>query len=602
MKTKLLLFLTLTMLLPLHLLAQGGWIFHSYSEGPVFDYSVIPGEPREYYDAGGPEKGMPGNLALTIVQFKVPSNKYHVTIVFEKMELGSFDHMKIYNGAITLDNYPNEEGEYQYHWPKNHTPLFETKGNPTKLPVVVSSTAEDGCLSVGFRCNSTEPGWKATVYCVKNGDPEPGVKPSNNTPTIVLKHNKKAGEYINIALEAKGDVTLTGVKEAYSPSQTRYTVSEATSNNPLGTIKIVGEVTAITSTHMGITSADISNNEKLEKLTLERNAITELNLGENPSLKELIVPDSKLTTVNLSKATKLEKLDIQSNQLTTLDLSKNENIKWIDCGKNRLSTFKLPHSAPLLILKCYSNKLNEIDINRFPSLIELNCSNNALTELRVENLVILNKLNCYGNPNIKSLNLSSNVRLTDLSASQCGLTQISFAENSSIKNLWLENNALTELDLSKLYYLEILSCYSNKITSIKPSPSIHLQTIFMWENAIRNTEMKAFIKALSSPNEPSSSLLVVVNKYAPRDKERNDCTRNEVTVAKNKGWRVMQRGESEEDALPYDGELTSSQLVKGNASICAIYNLKGEKQHTLTNGVNIIVLNDGTTKKLELAY
>lgn len=160
---------------------QGKQIFHTGSEGPVFDYPVEAGLPRPYYDDGGPSKGMRGNYSMTIVQFKPLNSNSHITIVFEEMEIGEFDQLRFYNGAITLWNGPDEDGEYYYDWPKDVDPIMTVKGTPANPRFTVTSTATDGCLSVALFNGSNSPGWKAMVYCVRNGDPEPGTAPQQAT-------------------------------------------------------------------------------------------------------------------------------------------------------------------------------------------------------------------------------------------------------------------------------------------------------------------------------------------------------------------------------------------------------------------------------------
>ena len=156
---------------------QGGQIFHTGSEGPIYDYTVEAGLPRPYYDDGGPDKGMRGNYSMTIVQFKPLNSNSHITIVFEQIEIGQYDELRFYNGAIPLWNGPNEDGEYYYDWPKDVDPIMTVKGTPANPRFTVTSTAADGCLSVALFNGSNSPGWKAMVYCVRNGDPEPGTAP-----------------------------------------------------------------------------------------------------------------------------------------------------------------------------------------------------------------------------------------------------------------------------------------------------------------------------------------------------------------------------------------------------------------------------------------
>ena len=206
---------------------QGGQIFHSGSEGPVFDYTVEAGLPRPYYDDGGPEKGMRGNYFMTIVQFKPVNSNSHITIAFEEMEIGEFDELRFYNGAITLWNGPDEEGYYYYDWPKDVDPIMTVKGTPANPRFTVTSTAADGCLSVALFNGSNSPGWKAMVYCVRNGDPEPGTTPQQATIRYVSTTGSGDGSSWSNAssdLQAMIDASSSGdevwvAKGTYRPTK-----------------------------------------------------------------------------------------------------------------------------------------------------------------------------------------------------------------------------------------------------------------------------------------------------------------------------------------------------------------------------------------------
>ena len=206
---------------------QGGQIFHSGSEGPVFDYTVEAGLPRPYYDDGGPDRGMRGNFSMTIVQFKPLNSNSHITIVFEEMEIGEFDELRFYNGAITLWNGPDEEGYYYYDWPKDVDPIMTVKGTPANPRFTVTSTAVDGCLSVALFNGSNSPGWKAMVYCVRNGDPEPGTTPQQATIRYVSTTGSGDGSSWSNAssdLQAMIDASSSGdevwvAKGTYRPTK-----------------------------------------------------------------------------------------------------------------------------------------------------------------------------------------------------------------------------------------------------------------------------------------------------------------------------------------------------------------------------------------------
>lgn len=75
-----------------------------------------------------------------------------------------------------------------------------------------------------------------------------------------------------------------------------------------------------------ITRIDLSNNEKLEKLILNRNKLTDIDLSKNVLLRSLILSNNRITSIDLSKNILLELLDLSKNELHTLDLRKNTKL------------------------------------------------------------------------------------------------------------------------------------------------------------------------------------------------------------------------------------------------------------------------------------
>ena len=97
----------------------------------------------------GPEKGMRGNYAYTLQRLKPRNSDSHITVIFEKVEFGEEDELRIYNGLIELSCEKDpDSGDYLWGWAKQE-PLKIIKGTPENLPIRISSTAADGGLSIG---------------------------------------------------------------------------------------------------------------------------------------------------------------------------------------------------------------------------------------------------------------------------------------------------------------------------------------------------------------------------------------------------------------------------------------------------------------------
>ena len=415
--------------------AQNGWIWHSTSEGPVFDYTVNPGEPREYYDCGGPEKGMPDNLAMTIIQLKSPSPNYHLTIVFEYMDIGLFDQMKIYNGVIVLDNYPDEDGEYGYHWPAAYTPIFETKGTPEQIPFTVSSTSDDGCLSVAFQCNSNAPGWKGSIYCVKNGDPEPGgqTPEEESIASFSIVSNLGVDEDGYDIDECDIRMTLQGKQGDVIAIDCGYGNEEFTFANdePASLTKTVDAGGTVT-IYGNLQMLDLSGNRK----------VTAVNFNESPNLKVLRLSQNKVKELNLDMLTSLRELAFTDNKVENIDIS----------NLGELEEF---YGA--------WNGYQQLDTRHNPNLKVLTCYNTSITALNLEENTALQVLTAGGNTYTSDLDLSRNTELTMIDLEESGLTRLDLSNQRNLRKLMLNNNAFTSFELSELPKLEKLDLRNNQL-------------------------------------------------------------------------------------------------------------------------------------------
>ena len=462
-----------------------GPIFHTGSEGPVYDYTVEAGFPRLYYDDGGPSRGMRGNYSKTIIKLKPLNSNSHITIVFEQMEIGEYDELRFYNGAIELWNGPNEDGEYYYDWPKGVDPIKTVKGTPSNPHFTVTSTAADGCLSVALFNGSNSPGWKAMVYCVKNGDPEP----IPEQPAIVMTV-EKTDKPIKIATGG-----LKGTKFSIDwgdGNKVEYEGLKEITKTPLGnTIKVYGDdILALQANNIGLKVLDVTNAPKLLKLICNNNKLSELDLTKNTALSALYCSENLISKpLNISECTKMRAFDISRNAIPgKLDLSKMSRLSSFKCFNNAITELLLPKTAPLNTIDCDSNRIATLDLTGINDLAELNCAYNELTELTLTKLPNLSKVYAPGNK-LSKITFDPKMIITDLTLFSNKFATIDLSALPKLTSLYLQDNELTSIDLTVTPLIKWLNLSNNKLSSLNVTPLTGLMNLRCGGNQIPSIDL-----------------------------------------------------------------------------------------------------------------
>ena len=109
-------------------------------------------------------------------------------------------------------------------------------------------------------------------------------------------------------------------------------------------------------------------------------------------LTSLICRELTLTEIDLSNNKKLEQLTVESCKLTNLDVSQNQALKSLDCSGNLLSSLDVSGNVALTGLSCRQNQLKELNISKNVNLRSLSCAENQLKELNISKNVDLSSL------------------------------------------------------------------------------------------------------------------------------------------------------------------------------------------------------------------
>ena len=305
----------------------------------------------------------------------------------------------------------------------------------------------------------------------------------------------------------KGIEFFTGLKELLCPGNelTSLDVSKNT------------ELTRLACGQNQIKSLDLSKNTKMENLHCANNQLTALDVSMMPNLWRLYCRNNKLTKLDVTKNTKLTELTCSENQLTALDVSNNTELTWLDCYRNSLTSLDVSKNTALKVLHCFDNQLTSLNVTKNTAMTWLNCDNNELTSLDVTKNTALTLLDCLGNK-LTALDVSKNTELTEL---RC----------------W--SNELTSLNLSYLDKLETVWCNDNKLTSLNAKGCTSLKKLNLFHNAIKGSEMDALIGSLPDRTPANDGMMVVMDEIEEQP-EGNVMTKDQVSVAVAKGWKVYE--------------------------------------------------------------
>ena len=186
---------------------------------------------------------------------------------------------------------------------------------------------------------------------------------------------------------------------------------------------------------------DISDLLYLKKLHFNAHRI---NTIENdayhfPLLNALEVLEFKnqlSSAIDLEQFPAIKTLDVSKNRFTQLDLSKNVQIENIICQSNKLTIIDLKNNPLVDSLNCASNKLhnNSIVFCKPEKIEHLAIQNNYFTEFNLSGFSKLKSLR-IGNPDLKKIDIATNIHLQTLFIFNSNLTDLNISTNQSLNEL-----------------------------------------------------------------------------------------------------------------------------------------------------------------------
>ncbi len=134
------------------------------------------------------------------------------------------------------------------------------------------------------------------------------------------------------------------------------------------------------------------------------------------------------------------------------------------------------------------NQLKQLDISKNLKLKELNVQNNSLTSIDVSSHSLLTSLDLSSNE-LANLDIHNNINLVELDVSSNGLTALDISYNSALILLDVSDNQLASLDVSHNTKLEDLSVITNQLKSLNIDNLISLVNLSVSDNQLTSLDV-----------------------------------------------------------------------------------------------------------------
>lgn len=120
--------------------------------------------------------------------------------------------------------------------------------------------------------------------------------------------------------------------------------------------------------------------------------------------------------------------------------------------------------------------VGKMDLGSFAGLKSVSFNNNAITELDVTKCTKLQKLLCNGNQ-LTKLDVTKCPELINLQCNKNQLSKLDVTQCAALETLWCNRNQITSLDMSKSTELVNLYCDRNSLTELDLTNCTKLETV-----------------------------------------------------------------------------------------------------------------------------
>lgn len=164
------------------------------------------------------------------------------------------------------------------------------------------------------------------------------------------------------------------------------------------------------------------------------------------------------------------------------------NLVELDIANNNVKSMDLSQNVKLKRLDCSKNYLTELDLSSNTELVKLAASKNKLKALNLSANSKLRDLRCSRNM-IETLDLSNNEALESVACDNNVIEELTFGNMKALESLDCSDNELEQIDLTSAKYLEKLDCSGNPLTTLDLSGNGAIAELKCYENKITSLDL-----------------------------------------------------------------------------------------------------------------
>ena len=156
----------------------------------------------------------------------------------------------------------------------------------------------------------------------------------------------------------------------------------------------------------------------------------------------------------------------------------------LECSRTKLTSLDTSHNKKLGYLRCnYIPDLTTLNVSQNTELKVLYCNDNALADLNLTNNSALETLEC-GDNELTTLDLSKNTELKYFGCFNSKLSSLDLTNNTNLEELYFCGNNFSTIDISKNTKLKFLHLFSNQLITLDTSKNSNLQRLWVYTNPL----------------------------------------------------------------------------------------------------------------------
>ena len=209
---------------------------------------------------------------------------------------------------------------------------------------------------------------------------------NGETKPFQIKEERPATANIATTRTGAGNIIV------YVP-QDKYVTSLESNGQYIDNIDLsaLTELRILTLKNAGLTTIDLSYNNKLEKLDLSNNQLRRVDLRgpssyfNKSNLTDINISHNQIDSLLYYTIYGVTKLNVSHNNLNKLDLKDADNLRMLDISYNKFTRLLLNHSELIEDVNVANNELTEIGIPTVAPVKKLNISGNYFTLANMPN-------------------------------------------------------------------------------------------------------------------------------------------------------------------------------------------------------------------------